>query len=102
LWEPTSGKDIRKIDCKGVYVSALAFSPDGRYVMSGQVSKTAKDTNLLCVTEFESGKLFRSVEDFKLQVQTVNFSPDGTFLAVGSGEGQVRLWDYPAMVNDPT
>src|SRR5204863_386587 len=54
----------------------------------------------LRVWDVASGDLKREVKDFRLEVQSVAFSPDGGKLAVGVGDGQVRLWEFPKMVEN--
>jgi WD40 repeat protein/energy-coupling factor transporter ATP-binding protein EcfA2 len=66
-------------------VSALAFSPDGRYLATGSVDQKAR------LFELDTAQALEFVHEGK--VQCVAFSPDGLWLATGSTDGAIRLWD---------
>jgi WD40 repeat protein len=68
-------------------VFAVAFSPDGKLLATGEASgeirlwRIADSQPLLILKEHSSW------------VRSVNFSPDGTILASGSQDHTVKLWD---------
>jgi len=68
-------------------VNSVAFSPDGRFVLSGSWDKTVR------LWDIETGKCIRVFVDHKDFVYSVAFSPDGRFALSGSFDKTVRLWD---------
>ncbi len=67
-------------------VNSVAFSPDGKYVVSGSDDGTAR------VWEATSGQeVARMTHDNK--VNSVAFSPDGKHVASGSDDGTARVWE---------
>jgi WD40 repeat protein/serine/threonine protein kinase len=86
-------------------VNAVAFSPDGRRVVSGAGDRyydaTATQDAELIVWDAESGRMSRRLTGLKGAVFSAAFSPDGRLLAVGSGyqrstnlfEGHLSIWD---------
>ena len=68
-------------------VRAVAFSPDGKTLASGDADSAIKIWNL------ETGDVTNLVERQFLHVDSVAFSPDGKMLASGSWDGRVKLWD---------
>lgn len=74
-----------------VPITAVAFSPDGKSVISGGYHE-------LVVWDVEKGNLVRRIPNVGQRVFALSFSPDAMLLAVGCGEpgksGEVRLLDF--------
>jgi WD40 repeat protein/tRNA A-37 threonylcarbamoyl transferase component Bud32 len=87
LWEVATGKEIRQLAGHTNQVWGLAFSPDGKYLVS------AGGDFLLRLWDVESGRELRSFEGHEDKVYSVAFSPDGRYLLSGSEDATVRLWD---------
>jgi len=70
-----------------VYVKAVAFSSDGRHVLTGSQDWTVK------MWDVENGALLRTFDAHKSQVDAVTFSQDGTKVLSGSLDKTLKLWD---------
>ncbi len=71
-------------------VHSVAFSPDGRFALSGSEDLTLK------LWEVATGKELRSFTGHTGSVSSVAFSPDGRFAISGGGtsyRGELKLWD---------
>jgi hypothetical protein len=73
-------------------VEAVAFSPDGRFIVSGSYDKTLK------LWDAATGALLKTFMPKTFQghdrpVYSVAFSPDGRFIVSGSENGTLELWD---------
>ena len=64
----------------------MAFSPDGKHLLSGCEDKTAK------VWELATGDCTATLQGHSSSVFSVAFSPDGAQLATGSGDKTVKVW----------
>ncbi len=67
-------------------VSSVAFSPDGKTVLTGSADNTAKLWDL-------SGRVIQTFKGHTDQVHSVAFSPDGKTVLTGSFDKTARLWD---------
>jgi WD40 repeat protein len=68
-------------------VSSLAFSSDGKYVVSGSWDDTAR------VWEASTGgEIARMTHDNN--VSSLTFSPDGKYVVSGSLDDTARVWIY--------
>ncbi len=69
-------------------VSSIAFSPDGKLLVSGSNDKSCR------LWEVKSQKpVGQPLTGHTDEVHTVAFSPDGKLLASGSSDGSCRLWE---------
>ena len=68
-------------------VMCVAFSPDGRYALSGSQDKTLK------LWEVETGRCVRTTAGHEGRVMSVGCSPDGRYALSGSGDETLKLWE---------
>ncbi|MEO1054899.1 MAG: caspase family protein, partial [Bacteroidota bacterium] len=71
-------------------IKSLAFSPDGKYVVSGSEDKNIK------VWHIKTGKEFRGLRGHKGEVISLAFTPDGKTLISGSDDrnASIIFWDW--------
>ncbi len=67
-------------------INSVAFSSDGRYVLTGSSDKTAKLWDL-------QGKEIQVFQGHIEDVTSVAFSPDAQYVLTGSNDGTARLWN---------
>ncbi|MDD5285969.1 MAG: caspase family protein [Desulfuromonadaceae bacterium] len=68
-------------------ISSVAFSPDGRYALSGSWDST------LTLWDISTGKEIKTFRGHKDRVNTVAFSPDGSQIISAARDNSIKLWD---------
>ena len=89
LWDEKNHQVLFSLPHTGV-VTDLAFSPDGRYLVSGCSDRLAY------LWDARSGKLVGPPLQHTDSVTSVAFAPDGGRFATASKDGLVRVWALPA------
>ena len=79
-------------------VNSVAFSSDGKYLVSGSGGKqdqeyTDNTVKLWNVENIQKPVLIRSFDGHQNSVNSVAFSPKSEYIASGSGDKTIKLWD---------
>ncbi|MCC7450890.1 MAG: WD40 repeat domain-containing protein [Anaerolineae bacterium] len=93
LWDRQSLKEIRQFDGHQAYVNSVAFSSDGRYLLTGSGDQESTDGTARLWEVNTGKKILTFTFEYPAWVTSVAFTPDGKqALIVAEGEG-VRLYD---------
>jgi|GEM_PF-2286844 len=68
-------------------VETVAFSPDGKRIVTGSSDNTARIWNA------ESGRELQLLRGHRDEVNSAAFSPDGRRIVTGSSDNTARIWD---------
>ncbi len=94
-WHTRTWKIARKLSGQPEMINALAFSPDGRFLLTGGFSDlTEKNPVKVMLWNLNSGKPVRSMPSAH-RVTSVAFSPDGTLAATANRDQTVNIWAVP-------
>ena len=92
LWDKDSAKELRRFEGHANAVIRVAFSPDGKQVVSGS-SRYQSPDKVIRVWDADTGKELRSFAAGEgEEVWCVAFSPDGTQALTGSSAKSLHLW----------
>lgn len=96
-WDAATGKEIKTIaELGGVFVTNLVISPDAKYVVCGCSDKALR------IYDLGTNELKRTIQDFQQGVSHVALTKKGDRLAVGVGDGEVRLYEFPKAAENQT
>jgi WD40 repeat protein len=87
LWDPNSGQVVHTLAEHRDSISAVAFSPDSRYLLTG-----GRD-NLAVLWDVETGELVQRLSGHEEFIFRTVFSPDGNFMLTAGYAGEVIFWD---------
>jgi WD40 repeat protein len=87
LWDLQTGKEVRRFEGHTSLCISVAFSRDGRRILTGSWDETIR------LWDVATGKELRRFEGHMAHVEKIAFSPDGRrALSVGY-DHTMRLWD---------
>ena len=99
LWSLSTGRERRRLIGHENWVNSVAFSPDGKWILSGGGGTIAGHNDWKPGTDMsirlwavESGKEVHRFTGHREAVKSVAFSPDGRFALSGSEDGTARVW----------
>jgi len=84
IWNSTTGKVVQTI---ASYGTGMSFSPDG-----GQIAINSGFT--VYIYGLSGGLLLRTFAGHSDSVNSLSWSPDGKWLATGSNDNTVKMWDF--------
>ena len=87
VWDAGTGRVLLTLRGHTGPVYCVAYSPDGRRIVTGSWDKTAK------MWDAETGREILSLKGHTGYVVCVAFSPDGTRIATAGRDMTVRMWD---------
>ncbi|MDR2701672.1 MAG: caspase family protein [Spirochaetaceae bacterium] len=86
--------DVRVFPQVSGGVNSAVFSPDGRYVLTGDNAGAVK------VWEAETGILVKSFYSHDGEVKSVAWSRDGKYIASGSIDNTIKIWDVDSFSSE--
>nr|AAX07501.1 WD-repeat protein [Gemmata sp. Wa1-1] len=86
IWDLETGKTLHVLRGHKDNVFCLEFSPDGKMLVTGDRKHVAR------VWDPATGKLLRT-ETGPGDLRATSFSPDGAWLAFGTFQGSIWVWD---------
>ena len=84
LWNIATGKEINIFKKPPASVSSVAFSPDGRRVLSN-----SEET--IRLWDITAGEVIRTFEGHSDKVNSIAFSPDGRMVLSAHGDETIKL-----------
>jgi len=85
LWEVSTGREIRTFEGRTYGIQAVAYSPDGTFIM------TAYKDGSLILWDVSTGREIRSFAKQSSSIQKITFSPDGRFALSANNDGTMTL-----------
>ena len=86
VWDTASGNAPRLFEGHSDWVSSVAFSPDGCWILTGGYDKA------LILWDLETGKKLHTYTGHLGYVHSVGFSPGSRFLISGSSDTTSLIW----------
>jgi WD40 repeat protein len=97
LWDVETGRESHDLPGHYYYVNAMAFSPDGKHLVTGSralsdfTQKQLKQpADQVFVWEVATGK---AVARLPVGATAAAFAPDGKALAVAEEDGTIKFWE---------
>jgi WD40 repeat protein len=89
LWDMSNGTKIRTFNGHSDEVESVAFSPDGKYIVSGSDDKEP----VLKLWDITTGREIKTMKGHNRRVTSISFSPDGKYIVSGSWDRTIKLWE---------
>ena len=91
MWDAESGQETLTLKGHTDVVNSVAFSPDGKWIVTGSSDKTLR------VWDSETGQETLTLKGHSNIVISVSFSPDGKRIVSGSDDETAKVWDMSSL-----
>jgi dipeptidyl aminopeptidase/acylaminoacyl peptidase len=88
LWALASGEERWRLRGHQGTITALAFSPDGKYLVSGSGDKT------VVLWDLQSYTVKQRFTEHQSDITAVAFSPDNATVISAASDGAILLWNF--------
>ncbi len=89
LWEVATGKEIRRFTGHTDGVHDVAFTPDGRHIVSGSLDSTVR------LWERDTGREIKCFVGHDQGVTSLAVAPNGRCVLTGGFDATIRCWELP-------
>jgi WD40 repeat protein len=96
IWDPPTGRVVRRIGSYAPSRNSLAFAPGGRLLA------TADNDGMVKLWDVATGRHLASLDGHADWLGGVAFSPDGRTLVAAGNDDDVRLWDVTEVLGTQT
>jgi WD40 repeat protein len=86
-WDLMTGQETSRFLIHTDLLAGIAFTPDGRHVVSGSID------NSICEWDFATGKELHRIVGGEGSLCSLMILPDGKRVIAGYSEGAIVLWD---------
>lgn len=97
VWDLRTGKKTLQLGGHDAPVKDVAYSPDGRYILTAQGESNSADRKHLgkvaVLWDAETGRQIRRFPGHERGINTISFSPDASVFLSGSKDGTAILWE---------
>src|SRR5207248_10368473 len=90
LLDLATGRKMHSLNGLSAYNWSLIFSPNGKVLASGGMSKDSDD--IIKLWDTATGKELHVIND-NHESKSLAFSPNGQILASGNSNGTIKIWD---------
>ncbi|KAJ1833518.1 general transcription repressor [Coemansia sp. RSA 2711] len=93
IWNVATGanecvlEDEAAMRATDLYIRAVCFSPDGKYLVTGAEDKQIR------IWDIQKRAIRHVLAGHDQDIYSLDFSPDGSMILSGSGDRTVRLWN---------
>ena len=93
MWEASTGVQLQVIIGHINWVTSVAFSPDGAWIISGSRDQSVR------IWDASKGTQVQMFEGHTHYVNSVSFSSDGIHIVSGSDDETICVWRMPRKPN---
>ncbi|HQP25667.1 MAG TPA: PDZ domain-containing protein, partial [Smithellaceae bacterium] len=93
IWDVATGKELKRLAGHEDDISAVSFSPDGRYALSAGGRSWSKKDCTIRLWDVVTGKEIKKFTGHTDAIFSAAFSPDGKQIVSGGLDRTIRLWD---------